>query len=408
MMTTHTVTAMPRLLAPARRMPLPDASALIGDLRAAGLTGRGGGAFPVYRKIVAVRASGGAPVVVANGAEGEPAAAKDKTLLRTNPHLVLDGLQLAAAAVGAGRAVLYLHRDEALSRLVGAAIDERADTDPWPVRMVDAPPRFLAGEESTLARVVEGGPALPRFSLTRAFESGVGGAPTLVQNIETLAHIASIARFGAAAFRTSGTADEPGTMLATVHDRRRPAHVIEIEVGTPLRQLVDLSRGEVGAVLVGGYHGAWIPADVATRTNLSNADLRPLGGAVGAGVVAALPADRCGVVETARVLRYLAAESAGQCGPCFNGLPRIANGWAALARPEPAASLHRDLQRWSGLVEGRGACRHPDGAVRLARSALMVFADEIRRHGRGVCTGTSAAPFLPVPDTVPDQDADWR
>jgi NADH:ubiquinone oxidoreductase subunit F (NADH-binding) len=403
-----TTTALPHLLVPGEPLPLPDTSTLIDELRAAGLTGRGGGAFPVYRKMLAVRASAGAPVVVANGAEGEPAAAKDKTLLWANPHLVLDGLQLAAAAVGARQAVLYLHRDEALAELVRSAVDVRAQTDVVPVRVVDAPPRFLAGEESTLVRVIEGGPALPRFSLSRAFQSGVGGAPTLVQNVETLAHVASIARYGAAAFRGSGTDEEPGTMLATVYEQSKPVLVREIGIGTPLRHLVDLSPGAAGAVLVGGYHGAWIPAETATRTDLSNADLRPLGGAVGAGVIAALPADRCGIVETARILRYLAAESAGQCGPCFNGLPRIANGWAVLARPEPADGVRRDLERWSGLVDGRGACRHPDGTVRLARSALITFADEIQRHGQGFCSAGSATPFLPVPDTVPDQDTDWR
>ena len=118
------------------------------------------------------------------------------------------------------------------------------------------------------------------------------------------------------------------------------------------------------AVLSGGYHGAWLPAADAGQLTLSNADLRPGRGVRGAGVLAALPADRCGIAETARVVRYLALESAGQCGPCFNGLPRIAAALDEVASPRPGPRAHADMMRWAGLVAGRGACHHPDGTVR--------------------------------------------
>jgi NADH:ubiquinone oxidoreductase subunit F (NADH-binding) len=163
-------------------------------------------------------------------------------------------------------------------------------------------------------------------------------------------------------------------------------------------------------VLTGGYHGAWIPAAQAAPLPLANATLRRVGGVLGAGVLAALPTDRCGLAETARVLRYLAAESAGQCGPCLNGLPRIAAAFTELSRPGPDRRCLADLKRWSGLVAGRGACHHPDGTVRLVRSALGVFGDEIDRHLAGRCTaeplacrgqgagpGSAVAPFLPLP-----------
>ena len=115
-------------------------------------------------------------------------------------------------------------------------------------------------------------------------------------------------------------------------------------------------------------------------------------------MLAALPADRCGLRETARVVGYLARGSAGQCGPCLNGLPRIAAALDLLARPAPApAGLLGDLGRWCGLVAGRGACSHPDGTVRLVASALTVFAAEIEVHRSGACTGASGRPFLPVP-----------
>ena len=113
-----------------------------------------------------------------------------------------------------------------------------------------------------------------------------------------------------------------------------------------------------------------------------------------------LPTQRCGLVETARVLAYLAGESAGQCGPCINGLPAIANGFAELAGLRgswPRPGVRADVERWSGLVLGRGACAHPDGTVRLVASALRVFGDELAAHERGRCSGTSGSPVLPLP-----------
>jgi NADH:ubiquinone oxidoreductase subunit F (NADH-binding) len=118
---------------------------------------------------------------------------------------------------------------------------------------------------------------------------------------------------------------------------------------------------------------------------------------MGAGVLAALPATRCGLAETARVLRYLALQSAGRCGPCLNGLPRMAATFHTLATPGPQGPHRTDLARWSGLVEGRGACHHPDGTVRLVRSALTTFVAELDAHARGSCTATDPTPLLPVP-----------
>jgi NADH:ubiquinone oxidoreductase subunit F (NADH-binding) len=125
-------------------------------------------------------------------------------------------------------------------------------------------------------------------------------------------------------------------------------------------------------------------------------------------VLAALPGDRCGLAESARVVRYLALESAGQCGPCVNGLPRMAAALAELAGPRPSPRAAADLQRWCGLVEKRGACHHPDGTVRLVNSTLRVFAAEMDQHSRGYCTATTRRPFLPLPADAPLDDADWR
>jgi NADH:ubiquinone oxidoreductase subunit F (NADH-binding) len=386
-------------------------SALIDTVAAAGLTGRGGAAFPVHRKLAAV-AGQQRPVVIGNGAEGEPASGKDQALLWLCPHLVLDGLQLAAETVGAATAGLYVRRGQRLHRHLWSALSERAAArlDPVPVDIIGAPPRFLAGEESALASVVAGGASLPRQKPPLPSERGVAGRPTLVQNVETLAHLALIARYGAGWFRSAGTPAEPGSMLATVHRPGSRPDVIEVALGTPLRDLTAGRGPAPQAVLVGGYHGAWLATAEAWDLPLANAALRPAGAFVGAGVVAALPADRCGLAETARVARYLALESSGQCGPCFNGLPRMATALAELARPgrpQAARAALADLERWAGLVEGRGACHHPDGTARLIRSSLRVFGDEAALHARGRCSGGPGRPFLPLPAETPLDEADW-
>jgi NADH:ubiquinone oxidoreductase subunit F (NADH-binding) len=382
---------------------------LIHTIESAGLTGRGGAAFPTHRKLTAVATQKGDPVVVGNAAEGEPASDKDKRLLWYSPHLVLDGLQLAAEAVGARQVHLYLHREPQLMQRIHSALAERATAglDRIAVNLVTAPHRFLAGEESALASRVEGGAAMPRFTPPRVFEHGVGGAPTLVQNVETLAQLALIARYGPAWFRAVGTSAEPGSMLTTVRLAGGGGGVTETAIGTPIAQLLALPKYPAQAVLVGGYHGAWLSPEQARHLTLSNADLRPLGAAVGAGVLAALPTDRCGVVESARVVRYLALESAGQCGPCLNGLPRIAATLSQIADHRSAASAREDLQRWSQLVERRGACHHPDGTVRFLRSALTVFAGEVALHEAGRCSATSTEAFLPIPDASPAHEQDW-
>jgi NADH:ubiquinone oxidoreductase subunit F (NADH-binding) len=383
---------------------------LIRAIEQAGLTGRGGAAFPVHRKLAIVARARGRKVIVANGAESEPASRKDNLLLRAAPNLVLDGLQLAAEAIGASEAHLYLH--PRISPELLHALHQRpaAGLDRLAVTVTEAPARFLAGQESALVNRLGGGPAVPTFVPPRVTERGLGGAPTLVQNVETLAHLALIARYGPRWFRAVGTADEPGSMLVTVHTASN-TQVLEAEIGVPLGTLLPGSH-DAQAVLIGGFHGTWLPIDTIGTLTLDNKALNKHGAAVGAGVIAALPADRCGLAEAARVVRYLAAESAGQCGPCLNGLPRMAAALAELAGRGHRRQVRADLERWAGLVTGRGACNHPDGTVRFVRSTLTVFAPEIARHAQGHCSAsnhgaTNRTPFLPLPDRMPLTEDDW-
>jgi NADH:ubiquinone oxidoreductase subunit F (NADH-binding) len=368
--------------------PLPDTPGrrirtVVAD---AGLTGRGGAAFPTFRKLEAV-ASGTRAVVIGNAAEGEPASAKDRVLLTHAPHLVLDGLQLAARAVDAREVHLYVPATAAAG--IRAALACRAD--PLRVTVHIAPSTFVAGEESAVVSAIGGGRPLPQDSWVRVSERGVHGRPTLVQNVETLAHIALIIRYGAAWFRSVGTHDEPGTFLATVS---RPIHssgVYELPYGVRVGDLLAAAGGAtepLQALLVGGYHGGWVPAepDIAiSRAGLASYDVSP-----GAGVVVPLPARTCGLVASARVVGYLSGQSARRCGPCMNGLPRLADTFSALAQSRSYPNLVAEVGRLSRLVIGRGACKHPDGTVRFIRSSLRTFAPEVGVHLAGSCTAPDA------------------
>ncbi len=351
-----------------------------------GLLGRGGAGFPVGRKMRTV-AAGKRPVVLGNGCEGEPGSAKDLLLLRSHPHLVLDGLQVAAHAVGATETHLAMHRGSPAFPVIAKALTERREK----VTLHEVPARYVASEESALVNLINTGTALPTFTPPRPFEQGIGKRPTLINNVESLAHLALIARHGADWFRSVGDPEEPGTQLITVNGT-----VVEVPTGTTLPALLGTLEG-VQAVLVGGYFGAWVPVSLAAELSLTHRDLRAAGGALGAGIVLSLPTGSCGVLETARIAAYLATQNAGQCGPCLNGLPAIARAMTSLTLGPWDDHTMVSLDRWLGVVPGRGACRHPDGAVRFVLSGLAVFADDVAAHRSGrPCRGISVPPLLPL------------
>ncbi len=285
----------------------------------------------------------------------------------------------------------------ALGAVERALLERRAEPAAT-VRLAALPSRYVAGEETALVHWLEGGPATPTGS--RPFQRGVGGRPTLVDNVETLAHLAQVLRFGSEWFRQLGTAEQPGSALVTLSGAVGAPGVYEAAVGAALSELVGVAGAPdgVAAVLVGGYFGSWLGAATAARARLDNQSLRPLGAAMGCGAVVVLPDGACGVAETARVLGWLAGEPAGQCGPCVFGLAAVARAAAELRDGRARPDTVERLRRWAGQVEGRGACRLPDGAVRLLRSALDVFADDVQWHlHRGPCAGAGRPSVLPAP-----------
>jgi NADH:ubiquinone oxidoreductase subunit F (NADH-binding) len=348
-----------------------------------------------------VAAARGGKVVVANGCEGEPASSKDRLLLTLLPHLVLDGLVAAAMAVGARDAYLCVHdHEERLLDSLQAAVADR--DDPVGVQVTGVPGRYVASEQSALVQYLNGGAAKPTFAPPRPQERGVRGLPTLVNNVETLAHLALIARYGDRWFRSAGLPAAPGSMLVTASGAVARPGVYEIEMGTPVGEVVARAGGPAErpqALLVGGYFGAWLPADMAWPVPMTHAALKAAGGALGAGMVIVLPTSSCLLAETARVVRYLANEGAGQCGPCVFGLPALADALADLAFHGGRGRAVAQLATLIPLVERRGACKHPDGVTQLIRSALRVAARDARQHDlAGPCRGIIREPLLPLPE----------
>ncbi len=366
--------------------PLPAGGPdLIAVLERSRLRGRGGAAFPAGTKWRSVASrSRGAAVVIANGAEGEPLSRKDRTLLSARPHLVLDGAFLAAAAVEASEVVLYVGEEHGRAHQGAArALAERPETRRLSVRLIAAPARYVAGEESAAVHFLNAGVAVPTTVPPRPYEKGVGGRPTLVQNVESLAHAALIARFGDDWFRSLGVDGSAGTLLLTVAGGVGRPDVIEVRAGITVGEALEIAGGltePARAVLIGGYFGAWVDARRAYELPLDAEALRAQGATLGCGVIAVLPESGCGPCETAAIMAYLAGESAFQCGPCIFGLQALAGATRRLTSEAPDPADLQRLHRWSREVRGRGACHHPDGAAGFLQSALHVFEDDFAAH----------------------------
>ena len=376
-------------------LPLEDARRdLVASLEASGLLGRGGAGFPVGRKWRAMAdRSHGRAVVVANGAEGEPASFKDRVLMASRPHLVIDGAILAAEAVGADEIVFYIGEEHAAAvAAMSRALAERRDEIRHPARIVEAPVGYVAGEATAAVNFINTGKALPTTTPPRMSERGVAGRPTLVQNVESLAYAALIARFGEHWYRSAGRLMSRGTGLVTVTGAARDQGVREIELGTTIGEVAaeaGAREADTRAVVLGGYFGTWASAADAWSMPLDPVVMKSAGLTFGCGIVGLLPIDACGVSATARIMGFLAKESAAQCGPCRFGLGALGAVTARVAQGRAGADDLDRIEQLTAVTGGRGACHHPDGAVQLMTSALNVFGDEFRHHARtGRCSVT--------------------
>jgi len=380
---------------------LADVDALFEQVERSGLRGRGGAAFPLGSKVRTLRKArsrGLDTVVVANGEEGEPASIKDRWLLRHRPHLVLDGLRLAAAIAGAR--CCYVYVSDALSfRAITTALDD-LDTEALgqvAVTVLTVEPGYVAGEETAAVRRINGGPAKPTDKPPRPFEQGVSGLPTMVSNVETLAHLPFIQQHGADAFCKVGTPESPGTFLATVTGDAKPPTLYEIQHGAPFSMLLDahgVKAGDVRGVLMGGYFGGLINTGILDAT-LDHETIRRLGGGLGCGAISILT-DDCPVAVAASVMSYFDRENAGQCGSCFNGTAAMSSTLSALRDGTATQQDVARLRRWSVELRGRGACGTLDGATNIAASLLRQFPDLVDRHLGKDCPVCATQAFAAV------------
>jgi NADH:ubiquinone oxidoreductase subunit F (NADH-binding) len=378
--------------------PLAGADELLGEVERSGLQGRGGAAFPLAVKLRAVRDNGrlmggaGGTAVIANGEEGEPASIKDRWLVRNRPHLVLDGLRLAAAMVAANRAYVYVSDPES-ARSVETALTEHAFGD-ITVELVKVDPGYIAGEETAVTRAINGGPVKPTDKPPRPFQKGVGGRPTLVSNVETLANLPYLQQHGSAAFRSLGTSMSPGTFLVTLTGAGRPPGLYEVPHGLPFTELLTLhgvSSEQVRGALLGGYFAGLLNRVVLDAT-LDHETLRGLGSGLGCGAIAVIT-DDCPVAVAASVLAYFDRENAGQCGSCFNGTAAMAAVAGALRDGIATTEDVDRLRRWSVVLRGRGACATLDAATNVAASLLDQFPGEVAHHLDNSCENCRGAVF---------------
>jgi len=381
-------------------LPRLTADQLIDAAERVKLCGRGGAGFPFHRKLKSVMDSARQRkkrvVILVNATEGEPGSAKDRMLLLRSPYLVLGGALVAAWALQAKEIVIGVTRTD-MARSISSAVSAEPDLRRL-VRVVKVPDRFVTGEGGALVNALNGKVPLPPGRKVLPSDYGIHDLPTLLSNAETYAQVAVLAMLGPDGYASAGTRDEPGTTLLTVGGSAENHAVVEVPFGLPLGEVLDLcAASPAEGVLVGGYHGMWLPTDLAYNVPLSRSGLTAAGGSLGAGIVLPLGAGTCPLGEVARVVGYLAKESSGQCGPCKLGLPAIARAMTALADGSGGIDALDTARRGAAAVKGRGACAHPDGVFRFVVSAIDVFTDDLTAHlFRGTC-GRRVQGVLPLP-----------
>ena len=323
-----------------RRRARERAALAIDEIERSGLLGHGGAAFPTATKMRAVASARRRAIVVVNAAEGEPASRKDRTLLERLPHLVLDGAILVAEAVGADEVIVCAceSAEEGIESIARGIEERAAAAERSPrVHLATVPSHYVAGQESALVNYLNGGPAKPTFTPPLPFEQGVRRRPTLINNAETLAHVALIARHGASWFRQLGTPSQPGSALVTLAGPVAHPGVYEIEHGASLRSLIHAAGGSTAGVhgaLVGGYAGSWVAGELLNGVALSNEHLAAHGASLGAGVVLLLSENACPVAETPVSPAGSPGRAPASAGHAYTALTR--SPWRS--RRSPAAS----------------------------------------------------------------------
>lgn len=379
------------------RMPKVDFASLVEMLDEAGLNGRGGAGFPTAKKLASMAPYVGRSIVVANGSESEPLAYKDESLLIHQPHLVLEGVAIVVGALGASKAYLMAKtKNQMVVSAVEAALRERRKLrlDKVPVAPRVADPGYTSGVETSIIQQLNGKGPKPAYFPDRPIATGVSKKPTFISNVETYATIALIARSGPSFYRSMGVQGGPyGSQLLTVVSHNGAYIVVEAEVGTPISEIVNYAQIDIrgaSSVLMGGYFGQIVQPDRIVDLKLNPPEMKRLGLGVGAGIIGFSSA--CPLVEASGIVAYLASQTAGQCGPCFLGLPALAKEIGRLAHGAALSKGVEEIGRLADQIVGRGGCAMPDGAIFITRSIMKNFADEVRLHESGRCSYAKGRP----------------
>jgi NADH-quinone oxidoreductase subunit F len=363
---------------------------ILAEVLASGLRGRGGAGFPVAKKwSVAAETSNTPRYVVCNGGEDEPGSFKDRMLLEYRPHLVLEGMILAAQAIQAEEAFLYLNETyEVCFARMHDAIDEASPSIKMTIKK--APTVYVAGEDSAALEVLEGRPPKPRQKPPYPAAAGLFGKPTVVNNAETLANIPLIARNGAAWFRNYGTPESPGTMLFCLGDEMNNPGLYELPLGTPLRYLYENLGGglksdrKLKTILPGGPSCAFLtPAQL--DIHLDPESLKQGGSTLGCGVMRFYDEDACMVDETLRIAQFFARECCGQCPACRMETSMLSTMLERIQQGKGEAALFDQFQKILDFNRGKGYCALVNMPGPPIMSALRLFREEFEfhlRHGR--------------------------
>ncbi len=381
--------------------------ATIEELTASGLRGRGGAGFPTGAKWASVRAAeGGTHYAVANGAEGEPATFKDRTLMRADPYRVIEGLAIAAFCVGAPAAYVGVKRSFAVEganlRRAAVELGDAGLLGELTISIVEGPDEYLFGEEKALLEVIEGRDPLPRLlppwqhglfaTVTMGWEAGTparasqASNPTLVNNVETLAAAAHILARGATWYRSMGTAESAGTVVVTVVGDVCVPGVHEVELGTPLAEVIDWCGGaEPNRALKAAFSGVSNPVLPASAFDIPLAyeTFEARGSGLGAAGFVVYDDTADMVAVAAELTRFLAVESCGQCPPCKRGSIELTE---ILTRIAHGGGHDTDLSRIEALlgsVTDANRCYLGTEVQRLVASVLREFPDDVAAHLEG-------------------------
>lgn len=370
--------------------------AVIAELEQSGLRGRGGAGFPTARKLALTLERPETPrYVVMNGGEDEPGSSKDRVLMENVPHLVLEGVVLAAYAVQAEKAYLYInHGYEAAARAMAAAMEEAREAGYWgedvmgsgfrlEIATVAAPSNYVAGEDTAALEVIEGKEPLPRRKPPFPVTAGLFGKPTLVNNVETLANIAPIVARGPEWYRSFGSGKSPGTMIFSLGEEMERPGVYELPLGTPLRYLLEECGGglkggrRIKAVLPGGPSSGFLPPE-GLDVPLDHASLRNAGSSIGCGVVKVLAEGDSVLDELARIADFFAKESCGQCPACRMETNMLAALLGKVRQGQGSDALVEQMGKVLEFNRGKGFCSliHMPGPP--IESAVRLFPEEFR------------------------------